>query len=98
MAGVSVLFKGTSVGAITDARGVYSITVRGTNPTLVFSYLGYATETAAVIGNKLNISLKLDAQKMDEIVVVGYGVKKKVNLTGAVEVASSEVIESRPVT
>lgn len=63
------------------------------------SYIGYMTQNVSV-KNKTNISvvLKEDTQTLDEVVVVGYGTQKKVNLTGAVSSVSAEVMESRPVT
>lgn len=67
--------------------------------TLVVSYIGYKTEEVAV-GNKhnLRITLKEDSETLEEVVVVGYGTQKKVNLTGAVSQVTSKVLENRPIT
>ena len=96
--GVSVRVKGTSVGDATNADGKYTVTVTGTNDVLVFSYVGYIT-VEQTVGNRreINVILAEDAQQMDEVVVIGYGIQKKVNLTGSVESVSSADIGKRTV-
>lgn len=95
--GANVLIKGTTNGTITDIDGNFSLNVPN-NVTLVVSFIGYETQEI-VVGNKSRISVSLteDMEKLDEVVVVGYGTQKKVNLTGAVDQVTSEVIENRPV-
>ena len=98
MPGVNVQVKGTTTGTITDFDGNYSIDVPDSKSTLVFSFIGYVTQQVPVGGKKvLNVQLKDDTQTLDEVVVVGYGTQKKVNVTGAVSMVGSDVIESRPV-
>ena len=81
--GVSVLEKGTQNGAITDLDGRYTLTVKP-GATLVFSSIGYATQEIAVAGQSvINVLLKEDAEFLDEVVVVGYGVMKKSDLSGS---------------
>ena len=81
--GASVMEKGTNNGAITDLDGNYTITVRP-GATLVFSSIGYATQEIAVAGQSvINVLLKEDAEFLDEVVVVGYGVMKKSDLSGS---------------
>ena len=82
--GVSVMVKGTSIGAVTDFDGKYSI-VASSGDILVFSYLGMKTQEVSV-GNQstVNVSMEPDALGLEEFVVVGYGVSKKSDLTGAV--------------
>lgn len=82
--GVSVMVKGTSIGAVTDFDGKYSI-VASSGDVLVFSYLGMKTQEVTV-GNQstVNVSMEPDALGLEEFVVVGYGVSKKSDLTGAV--------------
>lgn len=75
--GVSVLEKGTSNGTITDFDGNYVLNVPQGH-ILVFSYVGYSTQEIPVIKSSLNVSLKEDTQTLNEVVVVGYGVQKKV--------------------
>ena len=96
--GANVVEKGTRNGIITDIDGKFSLTL-GQSDAVEVSYIGYMTQNVSV-KNKTNISvvLKEDTQTLDEVVVVGYGTQKKVNLTGAVSSVSAEVMESRPVT
>ena len=96
--GVNVLVKGTTTGAITDIDGNYRITVSEGNDVLIFSYIGYLSQEVPLNGRTtVNISMEEDVQSLDEVVVVGYGTKKKINLTGAVSVAGKEDLENRPV-
>lgn len=82
--GVSVAVKGTSNGTLTDIDGTYSIDVPE-NRTLVFSFVGYLTQEVKITNQtKVDIVLKEDVQKLDEVVVVGYTTQRKADLTGAV--------------
>lgn len=84
MIGVAILEQGTSNGTITDVDGNFSIQVKS-NATLVVSYVGYNTQTVAVNGrNQIQIRLEEDSKLLEDVVVVGYGVQKKSDLTGAV--------------
>lgn len=96
--GANVVEKGSSNGTITDIDGNFSLQV-SEKSTLTVSYIGYETKDVKV-GNqsKLQIALSEDTQFIDEVVVVGFGTQKKVNLTGAVSVINSEALEARPVT
>lgn len=96
--GANILVKGTTNGTITDMDGKFSLDV-DKDATLVISYIGFASQEIKV-GNqtKLSISLKEDSEALDELVVVGYGTQKKVNLTGSVEVLEGDKLENRPVT
>tara|TARA_R110002072_G_scaffold29258_2_gene92832 strand:- start:12865 stop:16098 length:3234 start_codon:yes stop_codon:yes gene_type:complete len=96
--GVSVFIKGTTTGTVTDFDGNYSIIVKSNETALVFSYLGYASQEIT-IGNKtnINVSLKLDATTLDEIVIVGYGSQKKSVVTGSIDIVGSEAFEDRAV-
>lgn len=97
--GVSIKLKGTTIGATTDLEGRYTINVPDNNSILVFTYIGYVMQEISVNNsNSINVSLVEDTKSLDEVVVVGYGTQKKVNLTGAVTHISSEVLESRPIT
>lgn len=97
VSGVSVIVKGTNKGTSTDTQGNYSIEVPESG-TLIFSHINYQTQTI-VVGNKtsLDISLQKKEKANEEIVVVGYGTKKKINLTGAVSVVKGAELENRPV-
>jgi len=92
--GVNVLEKGTTKGTITDQNGNFSITVAGDQSVLVFSFIGYLDEEIEV-GTQTNIELALveDIQKLDEVVVVGYGQVKKSDLTGSVASVGQRELE-----
>lgn len=96
--GANIMVKGTTSGTITDMDGKFSLDV-DKDATLVISYIGFASQEIKV-GNqtKLSIALKEDSEALDELVVVGYGTQKKVNLTGAVSQVTSKVLENRPIT
>ena len=97
--GVSVYQKDTTVGTITDFEGEYTLNVSGTNPVLVFSYVGFQTQEIPVNGRStIQVTMENDVQDLDEVVVVGYGVQKRANLTGAVSTVDTEVLEARPIT
>jgi TonB-linked SusC/RagA family outer membrane protein len=97
--GVNVLVKGTAVGATTDARGRYSLRVPAGRTTLVFSFVGYVTQEVELGGRSvLDLTLRPDEQSLNEVVVVGYGVQKKRDLTGAISTVSSKQIQAVPVT
>ncbi|MBC3846544.1 TonB-dependent receptor [Winogradskyella echinorum] len=96
--GVSVIVKGTNVGAVTDFDGVYSITVPSNENILVFSYLGYKTQEIAIDGKlQVNCVLVEDLNELNEVVLIGYGAAKKTDVTGAVSSITSKSIEDRPI-
>jgi Domain of unknown function (DUF4139)/N-terminal domain of unknown function (DUF4140) len=83
MPGVNVVMKGTSVGSVTDAEGYYSV-VGGVSETLVFSFVGYQAQEVTVQGrDQLNVTLADDKATLSEVVVTGYGVERKRDVTGA---------------
>jgi TonB-linked SusC/RagA family outer membrane protein len=94
--GVSIAVKGSASGVVSDANGHYSIAVADKDAVLVFSFVGFVSQEIT-IGSQtvIDVSLTEDIQQMDEVVVVGYGIQKKVNLTGAVDVISSEHLSQR---
>ena len=97
MIGVSVKVKdNATMGTITDLEGKFSIDAPK-GATLEISYIGYKTVTVKAEGTALHITMKEDAEVLDEVVIVGYGSQKKVNVTGAVGMVNSEVLEARPV-
>jgi len=95
--GASVLIKGTSIGTISDLDGKYTINVPDNKSILVFSYIGYEKQELNSGKQILNVELVETAKAMDEVVVVGYGTQKKVNLTGAVSSVSMKELEGKPV-
>jgi TonB-dependent starch-binding outer membrane protein SusC len=95
--GVSVTVKGTQRGTITNVDGTYSVNAAG-NATLVFSFLGYMSQEAAVNNRStINIALKADTKALEEVVVVGYGTQRKVETTGAIASVKSEELTQLPV-
>ncbi len=97
--GVTVAIKGTSQGTITDSEGNYTLTGIFPDATLVFSFVGMRTQEIAVNGRSvINISLLEETVGIEEVVAVGYGTQKKVNLTGAVAAVDGDVLENRPIT
>lgn len=97
--GASILEKGTTNGVQTDFDGNFTLAVANQNATLVISYMGFTTKEVALNGQaSVAIQLEENAAALDEIVVVGYGVQKKVNLTGSVATVDGDMLESRPIT
>ncbi|WP_247235696.1 TonB-dependent receptor [Telluribacter sp. SYSU D00476] len=95
--GVSVVVKGTSQGTTTDGSGNYELTVPGEESVLVFSFVGYTPQEVPV-GNRrvLDVTLAADNKVLEELVVVGYGTQKRVNLTGAVSQIQARDLQDRP--
>lgn len=95
--GANVVIKGTSLGTITDIDGNFTISNVTNKATLVITFIGYhPCEIVATKSNPLNIVLKEDNQTLDEVVVVGYGVQRKSDLTGSVASVNSKTLEQRP--
>ncbi|MCL5129162.1 MULTISPECIES: TonB-dependent receptor [unclassified Algibacter] len=95
--GVNIVEKGTANGAQSDFDGGFSITPSNANAVLVFSFVGFVTKEVSVGGKTtLKIVLDEDISQLDEVVVVGYGTQKKVNLTAAVSQVGAETFENRP--
>lgn len=96
--GVSVVVKGTTSGVITDMDGKYAITKISENATLLFSFVGMKSQEVVVNGKiTINVTLAEDAIGIEEVVAVGYGTQKRVNLTGAVSTVTGAEMVKRPV-
>ncbi|MDO5606897.1 MAG: TonB-dependent receptor [Capnocytophaga sp.] len=98
--GVSVMVKSTTRGVATDFEGQYRIDA-AQGEVLVFSSIGFISQEISVGGGNsltINVLLKEDTQQLDEVVIVGFGVQKKVNLTGSVATIDNKLLESRPMT
>lgn len=97
LSNVSVFVKNSSKGTTTNSTGHFSIVV-SPKDILVFSFVGYETKEVGVEGQTdMTVSLEARANSLNEVVVVGYGTQKKVNLTGAVDMVTSERLEKRPI-
>jgi TonB-linked SusC/RagA family outer membrane protein len=89
--GVTVVIKGTTQGTVTNAEGSYSLSNIPEDATLVFSFVGMRTQEV-VVGNQtsIDVTMQVDAIGIEEVVAIGYGTQKRVNLTGAVSTVRSE--------
>lgn len=97
--GVTVFEKGTTNnGAISAEDGSYTITVASSESVLLITSIGFVNQEVTV-GNRntINIMLEEDMTMLEEVVVVGYGTEKKVNLSGAVDQVNAEQLEKRPI-
>ena len=98
MIGVSVMVKGSSNGVVTNIDGKYELKVGHPNEVLQYSFLGYLSQEKRIGDNRvLNVTLEEDVKKLDEVVVVGYSVQKKKDITGAVSTVLAKDIENIPV-
>jgi hypothetical protein len=101
LAGVSITVKGSTGGTTTDEAGSFSITVPETGTVLIFSYSGYTKQEVAV-DNRAVIDIKLapdsKSQTLNQIVVVGYGTQRKVDLTGSVSSITKKDFVDKPFT
>ena len=96
--GAGVMVKGSLHGTVTDEDGRWTLELEDDNITLEISSMGYQSQSVAVKGRSdFTVTLTSDTQYLDEVVVVGYGTQKKVNLTGSVSMVTSEDMASRPV-
>lgn len=97
--GVNVIQKGTTNGTATDGEGKYTLIIPDGDAVLVFSFIGYLSQEVPVGGRTvIDVALVEDVQRLEEVVVVGYGEQKKVNLTGSVSSISNKDLTVVPVT
>ena len=97
--GASVLEAGTSNGTVTDLDGQFSMEVSSLQASLTVSYVGMKSSTVSLGGkNTLWVLLKEDTEALDEVVVIGYGVQKKRDVTTAISTVSTDDIEKLPIT
>lgn len=97
--GVNIQVEGTTRGAISDINGKYSIDISSQDATLIFSFLGYTSQKAAVTGRVIiDVKMAPDVQALGDVVVIGYGVQRKSDLTGSVGSVKAETLLDRPTT
>ncbi|SDF04701.1 TonB-linked outer membrane protein, SusC/RagA family [Pricia antarctica] len=97
--GVNVVVQGTTIGAVTDFDGNYSISVPEGENVLVFSYIGYNKQTVSIDGRStVNVTMAEDAEALSEVVVVGYGTQRKADLTGSIASIGAADIVTKPIT
>nr|WP_294874791.1 TonB-dependent receptor [uncultured Pedobacter sp.] len=95
---VNISVKGTKLGTATNTNGIYTLTNVSPKAILVFSYIGYKQQEINLNGEtQLNVTLTPDLSDLQEVVVVGFGTKKKINIAGAIDQISGKELESRPV-
>lgn len=98
IAGASVVIKGTHNGTLTNVSGEYALMAKP-GDILLFSYIGYKNKEVTVNeSDEINISLIAAITSLEDVVMVGYGSQKKINLTGAISTVSGKVLEDRPIT
>lgn len=96
--GANVTVSGTTIGALTDEQGKFSLALPAGSTQIQVSFIGYLSQTVKVkASGKYEISLEPDIETLDEVVVVGYGTQKKANLTGSVSTVDTKVLEARPI-
>lgn len=96
--GATVMVKGSTNGTATDFDGAYKLSNVANDATLVFSYVGCTTQEVKVAGKSvIDVTLREDTNVLDDLVVVGYGVQKKSDVTGAMTRVDSEALNTRPV-
>ncbi len=96
--GASIVVIGQKNATISDVNGNFKLTRVKPGTKLTISYVGYKTQHVIWQGDDLTITLKEDAESLEDVVVVGYGTQKKINLTGAVSVVNQKTLQSRAVT
>ena len=98
--GASVLVQGTTIGTVTNLEGNFSLKNVPKGSELTVSYIGYTSQNITINGNQTTFKIEMseDTKTLDEVVVVGFGTQKKVNLTGAVATVDAKTLDSRPVT
>ena len=96
--GINVIVKGTSTGTVTDVEGKYAFQINESAEVLVFSSVGYVTEEVMINNQSIiDMTMTEDITALEEIVVVGYGTQKKVNVTGSVEEVKGTTLSKQPV-
>jgi TonB-dependent starch-binding outer membrane protein SusC len=96
--GVNIIVQGTTKGTNSDADGNYTLELAQNESSLTFSFIGYKTQTV-IVGNQsvIDVTLETDAETLEEVVVVGYGVQKKTSITGATATVKGEELFRQPV-
>ncbi len=96
LSGVTVIVENTTTGTVSNARGHYQLKA-STGDTLIFSLLGYESVRMPVSGTEMNVVLTPDTQQVEEVVVVGYGIQRKVDVTGSVSTVKGQELLKAPV-
>ncbi|WP_185958334.1 TonB-dependent receptor [Fodinibius sediminis] len=95
--GVNVMVKGTTTGTSTDGEGAYQLNVPSLQDTLIFSFIGYQSREVPINGRtEINVSLQSETISGEELVVTGYGVQRKSDVTGSIGMVSEADLEKQP--
>jgi TonB-linked SusC/RagA family outer membrane protein len=95
LVGVTIIIEGTSIGTISDVNGRYTLNVSDDNARLVFSYIGYESQVIDLAGKTIvDVTMKEDVKALDEVVVVGYGIQKKKDVTGSIVQVKADDLEN----
>ncbi len=95
--GVTVIFKGTTQGTVSDIDGIYSVDAKADATTLVFSFIGMTTQEIEIAGQTtINVEMQQDYIGIEEVVAIGYGTSKKEDLVSSVSQVKAEIIENQP--
>ena len=94
--GVTIKEKGTANGTVTDLNGNYSISVSSSKSVLVYSFIGYVSQEIRADRSVIDLKMRESSKDLQEVVVVGYGTQKKVNLTGAVSQVTGDALAAKP--
>ena len=92
--GVTVRVKGGTAGTVSGPDGAYSLSLKQSNVSLVFTFTGYVTQEVPVAGNQLDVVLQTSKKDLDEVVVVGYGTQQKANVAGAIVSVKSYLLQA----
>lgn len=95
--GVSVVVRGTNLGTQTNNQGQFTLNVPQGQQALVFTYIGYLSQTIAVTSNTINVALVADLKQLTEVVVTGYSTQTKRGVTGAISVVGSQAVIEKPI-
>lgn len=96
--GVNIMLKGTNTGTVTDVNGKYTLKLSSAENIIVFSFIGFKTKEVATEGKSvIDIQLEEDITLIDEVVVVGYGIQKKSDITGSTGRVSGSELSKQPV-
>ncbi len=95
--GVTVRVKGGTAGTVSGPDGAYSLSLKQSNVSLVFTFTGYVTQEVPVAGNQLDVVLQTSKKDLDEVVVVGYGTQQKANVAGAIVSVKTADLKQTPI-
>lgn len=94
--GTTVTIQGTTIGTVTDAEGKYLLSIPANAGYMTFSFIGFNEKTLPISGQVMNVTMEEEKMNLEEVVVVGYGVQKKRDVTGSIAGVASQDLQSNP--